>query len=145
MAERYRLTRLGAAVEQLEWAIDLLVNHNAPVAAIPLAAAAEELLGKMCSTQNAMDQLKSTLAADTGVNPDDIGKQLNETKNWLKHGAKETHDVDLECEAVQFIARALTNLRRAATLHLPMGAVFDRWIARHPELGLLEEGSSEGT
>jgi hypothetical protein len=39
-------SEVEAAIEQLDWAIRLFLDHKAYVAAIPLAAAAEKILGK---------------------------------------------------------------------------------------------------
>jgi len=42
----FELTKIDAAVEQLDWAIRLFLDQKAYVPAITLAGAAEEILGK---------------------------------------------------------------------------------------------------
>lgn len=46
MEFEFELSKIDAAVEQLDWAIRLLLDHKAYIPAIGLAAAAEEILGK---------------------------------------------------------------------------------------------------
>jgi hypothetical protein len=95
IGERWRLTRIGAAVEQLEEAIDPLARRSIPLPAIMLAAAAEEMRGNMISAGRAQEQRRDSLAARNAHSPaENIGGQLNATKNWLKHGGADTIDVD---------------------------------------------------
>lgn len=132
----FRITQIGSAVEQLEWAIYLLVEKNAPLPAVTLAAAAEELLGKMVTGTTAMAELRDYFVTPELDGTVVLNKHLNHLKNWLKHGSKTESSivVQLEFEAVQYLARALTNLGRVTGSGTPMGALFQEWIDCRPYL-----------
>lgn len=111
----YTLSKLDAAVDQLDWAIRLFLDNKAYVPAITLAGAAEEILGEMLGGDSAFGQLKQRIAATSGL-PEKVVSQLhlNRSKNWLKHWQglrdEETIDIELETEAIQYIVRAVANL-----------------------------------
>jgi len=42
----YKISKIDAAVSQLDWAIRLFLDHQAYLPAITLAGAAEEIIGK---------------------------------------------------------------------------------------------------
>lgn len=111
----YTLSKVEAAVDQLDWAIRLFLDHRAYVPAITLAGAAEEILGETLGDQSAFAQLKQRIAARTGL-PERVVSQmhLNRGKNWLKHwqGLRddEVIHLELETEAIQYIVRAQANL-----------------------------------
>jgi hypothetical protein len=111
----YTLSKLDAAVDQLDWAIRLFLDHKAYVPAITLAGAAEEILGEKLGTASAFALLKQRITLMSGL-PEKVVSQLhlNRSKNWLKHwqGLRdvETINLELETEAVQFIVRAVANL-----------------------------------
>jgi hypothetical protein len=44
--KEFEFTKIDVAVDQLDWAIRLFLDHRAYVPAITLAGAAEEILGK---------------------------------------------------------------------------------------------------
>jgi hypothetical protein len=111
----YLVSKIDAAVDQLDWAIRLLLDHQAYVAAITLAGAAEEMIGATLEDQAAFKILTQRLSAQYGLSPTVITQaHLNRAKNWLKHwqGLKddETVALELEVEAIQYIVRACTNL-----------------------------------
>ena len=112
---RYQVTKLDAAVDQLDWAIRLFLDHQAYVPAITLAGAAEEITGEAVSSEAAFRILKKRLFEKTGIEEKVISQEhLNKTKNWLKHW-KEMNDedsleIELETEAIQYLLRAITNL-----------------------------------
>jgi hypothetical protein len=111
----YTLSKLDAAVDQLDWAIRLFLDHKAYVPAITLAGAAEEILGEMLGDVSAFAQLKQRITSISGL-PEKVVTQLhlNRGKNWLKHwqGLRDEEMIylDLETEAIQYIVRAIANL-----------------------------------
>jgi len=111
----YVLSKIDAAVDQMDWAIKLFLDHQAYVPAITLAGAAEEIIGVTLQDKAVFAQLKTKFATEFKL-PEKVISQayLNKMKNWLKHWQglrdEETISVDLEGEAVQYLVRALTNL-----------------------------------
>lgn len=111
----YVISKIDAAVDQLDWSIRLFLDHQAYVPAITLAGAAEEIIGETLSGQSAFSLLKARLSNQYGL-PEKVVSQshLNKAKNWLKHwqGLKddETVALELETEAIQYIVRAVANL-----------------------------------
>lgn len=130
----YFLSKIDAAVDQLDWSIRLFLDHHAFVPAITLAGAAEEIIGEILRDQSVFSLVKKKLAADLDL-PEKVISQahMNRARNWLKHWKEmedeETISVDLEGEAIQYIVRALVNL----ILHdhsLPSeGPRFFKWLA----------------
>lgn len=129
----YTLSKIDAAVDQIDWAIRLFLDHQAFVPAITLAGAAEEIIGRVLGEQSVFALVKKKLSADLNL-PEKVISQahMNRARNWLKHWKEmqdeETISVDLEGEAIQYIVRALTNL----ILHdrsLPSeGPRFFKWL-----------------
>jgi hypothetical protein len=56
----FELSKIDAAVEQLDWAIRLFLDHQAYLPAITLAGAAEEILGQAVGDRAAFAQLMTT-------------------------------------------------------------------------------------
>jgi hypothetical protein len=111
----WELSKIDAAVDQLDWAIRLFLDHQAYVPAITLAGAAEEILGKAVGGDAAFLQLKKKFAADLSMPEKEVSQDhLNRAKNFLKHWDGKTDQekiyLELDEEALQYIARALTNL-----------------------------------
>ena len=111
----YQVSKIGAAVDQLDWAIKLFLDEQAYVPAITLSGAAEEILGEAVSSEASFHILKDTLSQKTGIEGKIISQEyLNKTKNWLKHWKEmkdeESIDIELETEAIHYIVRAITNL-----------------------------------
>lgn len=108
----FAVSKIEAAIEQLNWAIRLFLDHNAYVSAITLAGAAEEILGQAVGSNAAFTVLKKTFAVDLTMPEKVISlAHLNRAKNWLKHSdGDETLILEWEKEAFQYIVRALTNL-----------------------------------
>ena len=130
------VSKIDAAVHQLDWAIKLFLDSEAYIPAITLAGAAEEILGQTLQKRAVFAQLKAKFAVDTGLAESVISQAyLNKAKNWLKHWQslrdEETITLDLEAEAVQYLVRAITNL----VLHdhsMPSeGPRFFEWLAAH--------------
>lgn len=138
------VNRLDAAVEQLEWAIRLAVDHGAYGAAITLAGAAEELLGKPLPVEKrSREPLKANLIADyekshpqvkDGVNVSkEIGDDLNAIRNQFKHWkGPETQQLELIDGAIHNIVRALMNLRTHDANRLSEEEMrFAEWLERN--------------
>ena len=111
----FHVSKIEAAVDQLDWAIRLFLDHRAYIPAITLAGAAEEVIGAALPDESAFTVLKRKLAAEHGLSEKVVSQlHLNKAKNWLKHwdglNEDETVWIELETEAVQYIARALSNL-----------------------------------
>lgn len=111
----YVISKIDAAVDQLDWSIRLFMDHQAYVAAITLAGAAEEIIGETLGDQSAYSLLKTKLSTQSGLTQKIVSQShLNKAKNWLKHWQglrdEETVTLDLETEAIQYIVRAVANL-----------------------------------
>ncbi|MFH1982010.1 MAG: hypothetical protein ABIL58_09200 [Pseudomonadota bacterium] len=125
--------KVEAASHQLDWAIRLLIDFDAPIPAITLAGAAEEILGKALGVKSAHEDLIRGFSQTHSIERKVISQQhLNKARNWLKHWTpgkeSEYEQFDLLREAIQGIARGLSNL--AAYNHsLPYeGPRFIEWI-----------------
>ena len=112
---KYRLSKIDAAVDQLDWAIKLFLDHKAYVPAITLAGAAEEIIGEDVGAESAFRVLRDRLSEQSQVPETVVSQQyLNRAKNWLKQWKElkdeEFIEIELEKEAVQYLARAISNL-----------------------------------
>ncbi|TAN43237.1 MAG: hypothetical protein EPN22_10435 [Nitrospirae bacterium] len=112
---KYCITKIDAAVNQLDWAIKLFLDHKAYVPAITLAGAAEELIGEILNNEAAFRELQSLLSSKYNLDPKIVSQEyLNKAKNWLKHwkNCKDNDciELELETEAMQYIIRAISNL-----------------------------------
>ena len=122
-AMKYRVTKIDAASDQLDWAIKLFLDHEAYVPAITLAGAAEEIAGEAIGKDSAFRELLVRLSEKSGLSEPEVSQlHLNRAKNWLKHWKKlkdeEVIEIELEKEAVQYLIRAILNL-----------AVYDRSLS----------------
>ena len=130
----YLVSKIDAAVHQLDWAIKLFLDSEAYIPAITLAGAAEEIIGQTLQDQSVFAQLKVKFSANLGL-PEKVISQvyLNKTKNWLKHWQdlrdEETIEIDLEAEAVQYLVRAITNLILHDHSMPSEGQRFFEWLA----------------
>lgn len=111
----YTVSKIEAAVDQLDWSIRLFLDHQAFIPAITLAGAAEEIIGQTLGDQSAFALLKRRITAQTGLPESTVSQvHLNRAKNWAKHwlGMKDDEAIhlELEAEAIQYILRALSNL-----------------------------------
>ena len=102
--------KIDAAVEHIDWAARLFIEHSAYRAATTLAGAADELLGKSVQGQPAFELLRDHLAAISGEDAKDIGRRLNQPRNWLKHGGLAPDKPDWAHFAATEIMRAAKNL-----------------------------------
>ena len=96
---KYQVNKIDAAVNQLDWAIKLFIDHQEYVPAITLAGAAEEIVGEAVSSEAAFRMLKKSLSEKTGIEEKVISQEyLNKTKNWLKHwkGMKDEESLEID-------------------------------------------------
>ena len=132
----YQVTKIGAAVDQIDWAIKLFLDHRAYVPSITLAGAAEEIIGETLSSEAAFHQLVEKISHEFDIPERNVGREyLNKIRNWLKHWGRmedaEIIDIDLEAEAIQYIVRAIANLYshdRTATSETPR---FLEWLSKN--------------
>jgi hypothetical protein len=130
----FELSKIDAAVDQLDWAIRLFLDHKAYVPAIVLAGSAEEVLGKAVGDQAAFQLLKRKFSTDLSM-PEKEASQahLNKAKNWLKHWDGRTDEekirLELDEEAIQYIVRALTNLATHDNSQPSEGPRFLAWMS----------------
>lgn len=109
-----RFTKFDVAQLQLDAAASLFMEGKF-IPAITLAAAAEEILGKLLppESQSAQEELMQLLADKLQVSPREARDvYLNAVRNSLKHhsSSAETHiETDPETDSLVWIARALTN------------------------------------
>jgi hypothetical protein len=111
----FELSKIDAAVEQLDWAIRLFLDHKAYVPAIALAGAADEVLGQAVGSRAAFGILKKKFSTDLAMEEKVVSQDhLNRAKNWLKHWDGHADDekirLELDEEALQYILRGLANL-----------------------------------
>jgi hypothetical protein len=133
---KFELSKIEAAADQLDWAIRLFLDHKAYVAAITLAGAAEELIGKPLQDRAAFKQLTLTLSALSGLDPKSVTQEhLNKAKNWLKHWSEHTDqdriELELDEEAIQYIVRALTNFSTYDSSSPSEGPRFWDWLQKN--------------
>lgn len=115
MAIKYEVGKVEAAVEQLDWAIKLFLDHKAYVPAITLAGAAEEIIGRAVGAESAHQKLSKEFSDQYKIPEREVSQNyLNKAKNWLKHWTKmkdeKCIEIELEAEATQYIVRAIVNL-----------------------------------
>ena len=124
----FEISKIDAAVDQLDWAIRLLLDHKAYISAITLAGAAEEILGRAVGVGAAYGTLKKELSKE-------VSRDLNKARNWLKHWDErtdiETVCLELDKEAIQYIARALSNLASHDGSQPSEGPRFSAWISEN--------------
>jgi hypothetical protein len=114
-----QLSKLAAAEAQLERALDLYLSGNDYLAAITLAGAAEEPLGKMVEVQGGKHALQSDASAMGMVHVHLYSEVLpkkravahiNRVRDWLKHyGDGSNIEIDPRVEAYDIIDRAVSN------------------------------------
>jgi len=115
------LTKRRIALLQLERSVELLEKHNDPVCALTLAAAAEEILGKIAAAKGHVPQIENWAEYLGGIydfhgKPRPSKKELvgvhNRVRNELKHndGGKNGRVVaEFKFEAEEMLLRAIKN------------------------------------
>ena len=132
----YEVGKIDAAVDQLDWAIRLFLDHQAYVPSITLAGAAEEIIGEslgdVASLRKLQEQLSLRYQVDKKVL---VQNHLNRSKNWLKHW-NQLKDAavgvfELETEAISYILRAITNLANHDHTVSSETPRFLQWLQTH--------------
>jgi hypothetical protein len=134
-------SRVDLAVEQLDVALELFLKKRSYVAALTLAGAAEEILGKALSLQGArtiLDQWYLNMAFVDNINEPisslAYASKINRDRNSVKHMQsldQITIDADLLESAMWMLYRACANYE---WLNLPTTKrmrSFDRWFMRY--------------
>jgi len=136
----YELSKIEAAVNQLDWAIRLFLDHKAYIPAITLAGAAEEIIGTAIDERRANAAINKRLAVQLSIPEKQASDEhSNFAKNWLKHwdglaASQKTH-IFLADEAIQYIVRALTNLANYDGSCPSQAPRFRAWMeANRPDL-----------
>jgi hypothetical protein len=134
----HTIGKLEAASHQLDWAIRLLIDHDAPLPAITLAGAAEEILGKALGDASAHEDLIRAFAVPYDLERKILSQQhLNKARNWLKHwqpgDEAEYEQFDLGQEAMQGIARGLSNMLSYNQSLPHEGPKFIEWVRSLPD------------
>jgi len=81
----FELSKIDAAVDQLDWAIRLFLDHKAYVPAITWRARPEEILGGVVRTRAAFGVLRKNYAADFGFEEKVVSQDhLNKAKKLAK-------------------------------------------------------------
>ena len=132
---KVNIRKIDAAVEQVDWAIKLLIDSRAYIAAITLAGAAEEIIGETLGESSVFFQLKAKFCNEYNLPDKYISQEyLNRAKNWLKHwrGMQDAEqiEIELEEEAVQYIVRALVNLVIYDRSLPSQGPRFFEWLSK---------------
>ncbi len=134
-----KISKIDAALNQLDWAIKLFLDHQAFIPAITLAGAAEEIIGEVVFNKTGSSSfhiLKNKLSKETGLEPKIISQEyLNKTKNWMKHWKdlkdNEHEEFDLEINAIQYLIRAIDHLNcfdRSCSSETPR---FIKWLTEN--------------
>jgi len=138
----FTYNRVDLAIEQLEVALDLFLRKHSYVAALTLAGAAEEILGKALSLQG-----KRTILYQWHINNafiDDVrneqmslstyASQINNGRNSVKHMRSlddATITLDLLEAAMWMIYRACANFERLGFPPTKRIRSFDRWFMKY--------------
>lgn len=136
----FDVSKIGAAVEQLDWAIRIFLDYKAYIPSITLAGAAEEVIGQGVKDRATSIILKDKYAAELGIPKKVVSDDyLNKAKNWLKHwDGRASNDVislELDEEALQYIVRALANLVTYDQSQPSEGPRFWKWMSENrPDL-----------
>ena len=139
-----KLTKLEIAERQLFHAVELYLAGNQLVAAITLAGAAEEILGKLVKREgktNALDEKVESLCKvfefifKEPANPKEFIELRNNARNQLKHiGNGETVEINLEDEAVKLLNRAIKNYKKIKPGHYELFRDFEKERLRRHKL-----------
>jgi hypothetical protein len=133
-----RIHQIEIARTQVETAIDLFLSGKDFLAALTLAGAAEDILGKLVQREgkkNMLENLHGWYQETTGekIGFGEFAKKANFTRNTLKHANAENED-EIEVfrwEAVQMIMRALFNYKQLVGNPTEKMLVFNAWLQKN--------------
>jgi hypothetical protein len=135
--------RVNLAVEQLELALTLFLEKQSYVAALTLAGAVEEILGKALTLQGEKPSLHRKFQVSAPVHAALHRKPLRwsdftDRENLARHAAKHmesvndaTGTIDLEDAAIWMIVRACDNYDRLGRSRTGKMTEFDEWFYEH--------------
>lgn len=118
MTEQRQRTRIDLAIDQLDVALELFLDKRSYAAALTLAGAAEEILGRALNLRkqaNSLDEWHDRIAEVWGTSRKDFVKKINEARNAAKHLASSDEleiGFDVQTEAVWLLVRACDNYER---------------------------------
>ena len=112
---KFEITKIDAAVDQIDWAIKLFLDQSAYVSAITLACAAEEIIGQSLGKSSAIRVAKESSEANdekmgSGLSEPCFGKEANWVMRLRDMADDEKVAIELETEAIQNIVKAITTL-----------------------------------
>tara|TARA_Y100000589_G_scaffold158058_1_gene150501 strand:+ start:4507 stop:4935 length:429 start_codon:yes stop_codon:yes gene_type:complete len=126
-----KIKAIDIAIEQLETAMDLYESEGPSVSVITLAAAAEEIFGKLAREKGKsnhmmemIDSCKKVHLALTGeALPDKfVATRENEIRNYLKHANPVKQPelcVDVKAECNEMLSRAIVNYQLCQSSYTP--------------------------
>jgi len=138
--------RRDVAVEQLNVAIDLFLSEKSYIAALTLAGAAEEILGKALEhtgNESAIDEIFSIssyfeeahLANVNGYTTEKkfisvLNKERNDVKHW-GNPSEAILEADFKQSAKEMLVRACRNCDLLDISHTKLMTSFNHWFDEH--------------
>lgn len=135
--------RVDLAIEQLDMALELFLSEQSYAAALTLAGAAEDILGKALSLRGQDDALRYKYDVLDSTHQKLHGKKLewskfsdgeNHARNALKHMrslSEDTVTTDLKEAALWMLVRAGANYRALDFPRTDRMDSFDNWFYEH--------------
>ncbi len=111
----YKITKIDAAVDQLDWAIKLFLEKSAYVSAMTLASAAEDIIGGALKGSSGFLKVKEPPKGKAELLGSGLSNPyFDEETSWVTYlkdmRDEETAEIDLETEAIQYLVRGITSL-----------------------------------
>ena len=94
------ISKIDAAIDQLGWATRLFLDQKAYIAAITLAVAAEEILGKVLAEPSAHKILKEKLAAEFEMDEKIVSDSIIPSFRLREQSIKFTRLRESHCERI---------------------------------------------
>lgn len=142
MTEILEISKVDIATSQLNTAIQLYIEKTDIISAVTLAGAAEEILGKLITTQGKTSAFEETLnrlcemhksAFEEKPDRKIYADLRNGTRNEFKHLCSgKSLEINLDREASQLINRAINNYQKLFPGFYPRFKEFEQeWLSRH--------------